>query len=357
MLGLNFEGAFALPGLTDVLNTTEAILWWGRFEQVQMLPAVIAGAARDAGNTPTDVLRPGLLLGKKTSDGKLYQWDQAATDGTEIIYGVLMFAQKMQAAGSDVDRFVGWVMVAGPIKADGILVPGQASAGISGQALEHVIRNQMQPRFLFNDKLQSVQNGVWGKTKVVTGTTLTLTDADNGTVITNLGASDVLEITFPAPHIDMRFKVIVGAAQAITLTPASAGQLVVPGSAAANTLVLPAEIGVQAEIIGLSTGKFAVIVTDAAGGIVLADGGNLALGTTTGSKIGTAVGQKLGFWNATPVVQPASANQAVLSLDVDVTGADTVDKAAINTNFTAIQTLVNQLRADLVTAGLIKGSA
>lgn len=62
-------------------------------------------------------------------------------------------------------------------------------------------------------------------------------------------------------------------------------------------------------------------------------------------------------FSAAPVVQPASANQAALSLDVDVTGADTVDKAAINTNFTALQTLVNQLRTDLIALGLIKGSA
>jgi len=46
-----------------------------------------------------------------------------------------------------------------------------------------------------------------------------------------------------------------------------------------------------------------------------------------------------------------------LSLDVDVTGSDTVELAAVNANFAAIQTLVNQLRADLVSAGLIKGAA
>lgn len=56
-------------------------------------------------------------------------------------------------------------------------------------------------------------------------------------------------------------------------------------------------------------------------------------------------------------IAKASADQAVLALDVDVTGADTVDKAAINTNFTAIQTLVNQLRSDLIAAGVIKGAA
>jgi hypothetical protein len=41
-------------------------------------------------------------------------------------------------------------------------------------------------------------------------------------------------------------------------------------------------------------------------GITLNDGINITLLTTTGSKIGTATTQKLGFWNATPIVQPAS---------------------------------------------------
>lgn len=41
------------------------------------------------------------------------------------------------------------------------------------------------------------------------------------------------------------------------------------------------------------------------GNKTVADGTNLALGTGTGTKIGTATSQKLGFWNATPVDQPA----------------------------------------------------
>lgn len=34
---------------------------------------------------------------------------------------------------------------------------------------------------------------------------------------------------------------------------------------------------------------------------------NMAVGTTTGTKIGTATSQKLSFWNATPIVQPTTA--------------------------------------------------
>lgn len=45
---------------------------------------------------------------------------------------------------------------------------------------------------------------------------------------------------------------------------------------------------------------------ESAGTLTAADGMNIAVNTTTGSKIGTATTQKLSFWNATPIVQPAN---------------------------------------------------
>lgn len=70
-----------------------------------------------------------------------------------------------------------------------------------------------------------------------------------------------------------------------------------------------------------------------AGNLKLADS-NIVLGTTTGTKIGTSTSQKLGFFNATPVVKPSA------------TPANATDLA------TAI-TLVNDLKSKLVTLGLI----
>ena len=46
-----------------------------------------------------------------------------------------------------------------------------------------------------------------------------------------------------------------------------------------------------------------VLVAD--GGISIANTRNIVVATGTGTKIGTATGQKIGFWNATPVVQQA----------------------------------------------------
>ena len=55
----------------------------------------------------------------------------------------------------------------------------------------------------------------------------------------------------------------------------------------------------------------------------IADGVNLTFGTLTGTKIGTATTQKLGFFNATPIVQPTSTTDlrtALINLGFVATG-------------------------------------
>ena len=113
--------------------------------------------------------------------------------------------------------------------------------------------------------------------------------------------------------------------------------------------------------------------------ITLADDVDVIVNATTGTKIGTAVTQKLGFWNATPIVQPASADQAALgarTLIGDNTGTSGVglsligdttavnqasnimnDFAALQEDIAAIGVLLNALQRDLVNAGIIKGEA
>jgi hypothetical protein len=55
-----------------------------------------------------------------------------------------------------------------------------------------------------------------------------------------------------------------------------------------------------------TSGRLGIGTTSPSSLLHLADAGNISVGTTTGTKIGTATTQKLGFYNATPVVQPAA---------------------------------------------------
>ncbi len=84
-----------------------------------------------------------------------------------------------------------------------------------------------------------------------------------------------------------------------------------------------------------------------------ADGINVVLDSTTGTKIGTATGQKLGFWNATPIIQPASANQAAAPTDAAALLSYGYTEAQAN----GIVTLINAIRSALVDAGIMKGAA
>lgn len=88
------------------------------------------------------------------------------------------------------------------------------------------------------------------------------------------------------------------------------------------------------------------------GGDITISDNDFILGTTTGAKLGTTNAQKLGIWGSTPIVQPVSANQAAVSGTAGATYTAT-EQTMIND----LKTLANQLRSDLVSIGLIKGSA
>ena len=131
------------------------------------------------------------------------------------------------------------------------------------------------------------------------------------------------------------------------------------------------------------------------GSVTIGDADDIILATGTGTKIGTAVGQKLGFYNKTPVVQPAAAAQvaaaaqtqdavtdstggsvsttlaaitapaanATTSLTDDMTAVKNAlasiaaQLAKIKTDVANIKTLQDAERTALVDLGLIKGAA
>ena len=91
--------------------------------------------------------------------------------------------------------------------------------------------------------------------------------------------------------------------------------------------------------------------------------------TAAGLKIGSsATAEKISFFNATPIVQPLTADQTALT---DSTGGSVANatlaavgatnssdvSSTINANFAKTAELVNALRTAMVNLGLIKGSA
>lgn len=80
------------PGMQTTLESQEAeCRWLGERVENRTLDFLytISSTAADAGNTPTTVLRGGLVMAVKASDSKLYQYDPTATDGTQNPVGIL----------------------------------------------------------------------------------------------------------------------------------------------------------------------------------------------------------------------------------------------------------------------------
>jgi hypothetical protein len=102
------------------------------------------------------------------------------------------------------------------------------------------------------------------------------------------------------------------------------------------------------------------------GNIQIADK-DIALGTTTGTKIGTATTQKLAFWNATPIVRPSAYTQTYATADKthanptataltaasgtsDGTVADvgaSFNQTTLNNNFKDVATAINAVIVDI----------
>jgi hypothetical protein len=74
----------------------------------------------------------------------------------------------------------------------------------------------------------------------------------------------------------------------------------------ASGVIVDADVNASAAIAGTKINPDFGSQTVTTAGVDLADAGDITVGTTTGTKIGTATTQKLGFYNATPVVQPAA---------------------------------------------------
>lgn len=261
-MSFEFTGAWGVPGIAAALETVEKQIWWNRWEDQVWIPAVLGGAARDSGNSGyTDVLRPGLLLGRKTSDKKFYQWDPTQTDGTQILAAVLGHSMKMTRLGSNQDRFIGWAMVAGRLKMDSLLVYGQTSYGIVGLATEYQIRAHMHGRFtlLADEPGAALVNrfGGWADVQAKTAD-YTVLEGDNNVLFTTRGAGGAVNFTLPAtPKLGLHYGFFNVENQNLTVTAGTADTMVVINDKAADSAAFSTaslKIGGMFEVFGDGTG-------------------------------------------------------------------------------------------------------
>lgn len=82
--------------------------------------------------------------------------------------------------------------------------------------------------------------------------------------------------------------------------------------------------------------------------------GSTDIGLGSPQTVGTSAASLVAFYGATPVVQPANAAQAALTLTTALSSGFGFTSA---TAFNAFTAQLENIRASLVTLGLLKGSA
>lgn len=242
-----------LPGVQEVVAKSSVL--WGRLDHQIFYPAVVDGSSRDAGNTGyTNVLRPGLLMGQVTATGKWKQYDPTAVDGTQVPSGVLLHAVSMQMNATDYDRYLGYILIRGFIRAGGISLASTSNYGIVGNASEWLIRRQMNSRFVFDDRVQGYeldQNII-----DLSAATLTLTETMAGTMVVCTGAT-AKTVTLPAsPKRGLQYVVYNSGGGNLTITCATPDIMVILNDEAADSVTLstPSElIGNSFQVIGTGT--------------------------------------------------------------------------------------------------------
>lgn len=290
-LGINYEMYQRGPHVGTPVENVENSFYVGQPPLESFRGGTIDGASRDTGNSPdTTILRPGLLLGQVYSTGKLKQWSPTATDGTQFIFGILDNpAVKMTQGGTDYDRFRGQIMVKGQVNPARLLVPGQASFGITGTAYEYLIRQQMQAAgfTFYEDPASSGLLGFGtpflGGFRMVQAKTAdyTVKPYESGTLFTNRGASGTVIFTLPAsPVLGLSYGFYCVANQTLTVASAAGDDMVAINDAAADSVSFATS--------SLKIGGMFELYYDGTGWLTRVSAGQTSDGTTSGQLVTVA---------------------------------------------------------------------
>jgi hypothetical protein len=248
-----------------------------------------------------------------------------------------------------------------------------ANGDIQGQGWQHLATGQVDPTFrggTLPTQALWVQPAIdiFGIviTQPLAGTKNLLQITDNANAIyLAVGANGQLQVkggTLAAPGITLvgdtdtgiyssvanGLDVSAGGTRALQIN--ASNLIVMPGSAVqvalGNSFGVPAVLFGSASDTGIyrSAAATLTVVGDLVGGghLTMPDAKNIILNATTGTKIGTATTQKLGFFNATPVVRPGAYTQTYNTADKTIAALT----SAVAAGATPTKAEFDALRAD-----------
>lgn len=246
---------FGIPGHTAAAFTFDAELFWGGDEsRIQILreSAQISSDARDATNVVTTVLRKGLILGRRTADRKMLEWNPLATNGTQEIEGVLpveIMATNMM--GQATDRFCP-VVVRAPIKASSLRIQG---ALMRGSVNEFLARRKMAEQgFIFDDDPQNWLSGLATRQEV-TNANYVVVNADNGKRF--LANTANVQFTLPAIRPGLSFDFVRVSDHNLVVASAEGDNMIVGNDMQADSVTFSTagnRVGARVKVTGIYVG-------------------------------------------------------------------------------------------------------
>lgn len=228
MSGQTYGYHAGIPGQTDVRESDErSVLWFpaGGFAQHLFKTVRVDSTAVDSTNTPTSLLRPGLVVAELDSGDGWVDYDPDATDGSQQAAGILIeelyLLDPNSAAASD-RAFR--VLIGGPVIADECF------------GLDQQSRKQLRAQgVIFDDDL--MKYGVTTYRRVVPKTeAYTLTASDNGTLFTTSGATGGVTFTLPDIAVGLQFEFLNLEDQDMTVASAEGDNMVVIDDAEADSI-------------------------------------------------------------------------------------------------------------------------
>jgi hypothetical protein len=231
---LSAQGGFAAPGFSAAIYTTEREILWGRDDQHLPLlfrNSIISGATRDAGNSPTTILRKGLVLGQVTSTLELEEWDADASDGTQniaAVLGVELRAQDFDA--NNVDRSYATLLRA-PVIAGQLLIQGSAFVGHVDEFLAR--RQMVAAGFCFDDDPMGYLSGLVERYSLETATTDALLASQNGMTLFYNNAASVT-VTLPAAKPGLVYEIVRAGDEELIVVSPTADNIVVGNDLSAD---------------------------------------------------------------------------------------------------------------------------
>lgn len=224
-----------MPGVFPALQTTEAQIWWGRetdllWDNIHYL----LSTSTDAGNTPTSTLRAGLILGRVTSTQKFTQWDSAASDGSQNIWGVLVQDISMlDSAGVAEDKYAP-ILRRAPLIGGALFIKGVALVGHADEALA---RAQLRANgCIFDDSMGSVgSTAVSIPSALITGVTHAPAASSSGTRFLYNNVAPVA-ITLPPIAAGLVFEFLRVADEEIKVSSTELDNVIVINDLAADSV-------------------------------------------------------------------------------------------------------------------------